>query len=97
MTGLLEIRKVNVKSKSLFRLRNIFLKIYQGEKIALLGKSGSGKSTLISVANGSLIPSDGDVTWRSENLKTLKSKKLREIGTLWQDLRLVKKLNSFIK
>ena len=37
-----------------------------GNSYAILGANGSGKSTLISVLNGSLTPSEGELTFSSE-------------------------------
>ncbi|WP_320667899.1 ATP-binding cassette domain-containing protein [Prochlorococcus sp. MIT 1307] len=92
MTKLIELKEVYVRSKIQFRLKNINLSIGSGEKVALLGQSGSGKSTLIQVANGSLIPTLGQATWRGVPLKHLTSKQRQRIATLWQDLRLVEEL-----
>ena len=64
MTKLLELKNISLYSQDNIRLKDINLSINQGEKIALIGKSGSGKSTLISIANGSLIPNEGDVIWK---------------------------------
>ena len=93
MKKLLEIKGVQVKSKTQYRLKNIDISIYQGEKIALLGESGAGKTSLISVANGSLLPSKGIVEWEGKNIKKLSQSKLKSIATLWQDLRLIEELN----
>jgi ABC-type multidrug transport system ATPase subunit len=35
----------------------------QGETYAVLGSNGSGKSTLLAILNGSLAPSDGEITY----------------------------------
>lgn len=40
-------------------LKNINLKIYKGEWLALIGSNGSGKSTLAKLLNALLIPSQG--------------------------------------
>tara|TARA_Y100001968_G_scaffold292692_1_gene298076 strand:+ start:4214 stop:4954 length:741 start_codon:yes stop_codon:yes gene_type:complete len=90
---LLQIKGVDVISKSQYRLKNIDISIYQGEKIALLGKSGSGKTSLISLANGSLLPSKGVVKWEGRDIKSLSQSKFKKIATLWQDLRLIEELN----
>jgi len=42
-------------------LRNINLKIYQGEKIAILGANGSGKSTLQKILDGLVFVTGGKV------------------------------------
>jgi len=42
-------------------LKNISLKIYQGEKIAILGANGSGKSTLQKILDGLIFPTGGEV------------------------------------
>ncbi len=93
MIQLLEIKNVDVKNKNTYRLKNINLTLRQGEKVALLGKSGSGKSSLISLSNGSLKPSEGEVKWQGQNINSLKQKQRIDIATLWQDLRLIEELN----
>ncbi len=92
MTGLLDLKDIEVRENNGYRLKDIQLSINVGEKIALLGRSGAGKSTLIAVANGSLKPNSGKVSWRGIELKFLNNRQRNEIGTLWQDLRLVEEL-----
>ena len=73
MTKLLELKNISHSSKESIRVKDINLTINQFEMIALNGKSGSGKSTLISIANGSLIPTEGDVIWKSSKKALRKS------------------------
>jgi len=42
-------------------LKNINLKIYKGESIAILGSNGSGKSTFLNLLTGLVQPSDGQI------------------------------------
>ena len=93
MTKLLELRKISLYRQDNIILKNINLSISQGEKIALIGKSGSGKSTLISIANGSLIPSEGDVLWKGFNINNISNIESSRIGTIWQNLYLIEELN----
>ena len=58
---LLELKNISYKYGNKVILNNVNLKINFGEKIALLGKSGSGKTTLISVLNGTIKPTQGEV------------------------------------
>ena len=74
------------------RLEPLDLRIAVGERVALLGASGAGKTTLLSLANGSLLPDQGQVEWRGQPIRTLPRRLRREIGTLWQDLRLIDEL-----
>ena len=93
MTKLLELKNISLYNKENNRVKNINLKINQGEKIALIGKSGSGKSTLISIANGSISPTKGDVIWKGININNIKKRELSKIGTIWQELSLINELN----
>ena len=93
MKQLIEIEDVGISKGSIYRLKNINLRINQGDKIALLGKSGAGKSSLISVVNGSLKSTKGVTKWKGQDLRSLKSRQRREIATLWQDLRLIEELD----
>ena len=93
MTKLLELKNISHSSKEGIRVKDINLTINQGEKIALIGKSGSGKSTLISIANGSLIPNEGDVIWKGFHINNISNIESSKIGTIWQDLSLIEELN----
>ena len=93
MTKLLELKNISLYSQKNIRVKNINLSINQGEKIALIGKSGSGKSTLISIANGSLVPNEGDVIWKGSHINNISNIESSKIGTIWQDLSLIEGLN----
>ena len=93
MTKLLELKNISHSSKENIRVKDINLTINRDEKIALIGKSGSGKSTLISIANGSLIPNEGDVIWKGSHIKNISNIESSRIGTIWQDLSLIEELN----
>ncbi len=93
MTKLLELYNISLNNKNSYRVKDIYLTINEGEKIALIGKSGSGKSTLISIANGSLLPTTGDVLWKGQNIKNISKRESTNIGTIWQDLSLIDELN----
>ena len=91
---LIELRDIYYFSKNLNILKGISLKIYQGDKIALIGKSGAGKSTLISILNGSLRPSRGELKILKKNYKDLIPQQKSKIGTIWQDLRLLEEFSA---
>ena len=93
MTKLLQLRDISLYSQKSIRIKDINLTINKGEKIALIGKSGSGKSTLISIANGSINPSKGDVIWKGCNINNISNIESSKIGTIWQDLSLIEELN----
>ena len=42
-------------------LDNVNLSIESGRIVGLLGPNGSGKTTLLKLANGLLVPSDGEI------------------------------------
>jgi NitT/TauT family transport system ATP-binding protein len=50
-------------------LRNIDLRIYQGEYVAIVGPSGCGKSTLLNMAAGLMPPNGGTVKYRGTPIK----------------------------
>jgi len=68
---LLELKNISYKYKNNLILDKINLKINLGEKIALLGKSGSGKTTLISVLNGTIKPTQGEVKFFNKRVKCI--------------------------
>jgi cobalt/nickel transport system ATP-binding protein len=68
-------------------LRNINLRIHAGDRLAVLGANGAGKSTLLLALAGVLHPTEGQLIWKGEPVRTRTSRScLREkIGLLLQD------------
>jgi ABC-type lipoprotein export system ATPase subunit len=52
-------------------LQGVDLAIAPGERLALWGRSGSGKTTLLHVLGGLVVPSEGGVRWKCEELSSL--------------------------
>jgi phospholipid/cholesterol/gamma-HCH transport system ATP-binding protein len=69
-------------------LKNLSLKLYDGENLVVLGKSGSGKSVLIKCIAGLLRSDSGTINVFNQNVMTLSRKELDEvrqkIGFLFQ-------------
>lgn len=55
-------------------VKNISLKVIDGEFIAITGKSGSGKSTLLNLIAALLLPSDGEVRLDGKSISNLSDK-----------------------
>ena len=70
-------------------LKNVNLKIDDGEMIALIGETGSGKSTLVQHLNALLMPTSGQLTINAKtiyaNVKNKGLKQLRKtVGLVFQ-------------
>jgi ABC-type lipoprotein export system ATPase subunit len=52
-------------------LKAIDLAVEPGERLALWGRSGSGKTTLLHVLGGLVVPSEGRVMWKAQQLSSL--------------------------
>lgn len=73
-------------NKEVTALKGINLRIWKGEKIALIGQNGSGKTTLAKHMNGLLKPSQGDVIVKGFNTKTTPTSILTNIvGYVFQN------------
>ena len=69
-------------------LKNITLKLFNGENLVVLGKSGTGKSVLIKCIVGLLISDEGAINVFGKNVNTLDKNELnklrQKIGFLFQ-------------
>ncbi len=77
-----EVIHVHQVSKSfgdLHVLRNVDLKLYNGENLVVLGRSGTGKSVLIKLISGLLKPDSGEIHVLGETVNLLKEKELRQL------------------
>jgi len=93
---ILELKNISYKYENNLILNKVNLQINSGDKIALLGKSGSGKTTLISVLNGTIKPTQGEVKLFNKSFDELDRKQKQKITTttIWQDLRLIEDLSA---
>lgn len=67
-------------------LNGVNLKIYEGEKIAVLGSNGAGKSTFFLNINGVLKPHKGEIIYRGEKITKKRLNHLRKnVGIVFQD------------
>ena len=80
-------------------IKNISLKIEEGEFVFIVGNSGSGKSTLIKLLLKELEPTSGKIFVNGRYLNTIKKRRIAEhrrgIGVVFQDFRLLKDRNVY--
>jgi len=86
--------KFNWSKRNDFKIFVPELKIYDGEKILLLGESGSGKTTLLSLICGFLSPLSGDIFLNQNNIIGLSASKRDQyrsdhIGIIFQQFNLL--------
>lgn len=94
---LLQISKLNKSyDGKILAVNQLSMHVNTGDFVILLGLSGSGKSTLLRCINRLIEPSAGEISFRGEDILTLKGLKLRQyrrhIAMVFQQFNLVKNL-----
>ena len=74
-------------------LDNVSMTINQGELVSIVGHSGAGKTTLIKLLLAEEDPTEGAVSFHSDNIHELRGKGMtnyrRKVGVVFQDFRLI--------
>ncbi len=101
MPNIYELEKVNKvyhnTSSSNHALKDVNLKIKEGEVVVILGPSGSGKSTMLNILSGIDNPSSGSVYFNGNRIDKLNSNELtiyrrENLGFIFQSYNLVSNL-----
>jgi len=103
-------KKTNVECRNVFKifkqgslevvaLRNINLKIYQGEIVVIMGPSGSGKTTILNLISGMVEPTAGKIIVDGRDVTKLKDDEIQKhlqtkIGIVFQFFNLVPSLTA---
>jgi putative ABC transport system ATP-binding protein len=79
-------------------LKNISLKVIQGEFVSIMGQSGSGKSTLLYILGGLDVPTSGSVFINGMDISKFNDEKMsrirrQNIGFVFQFYNLIPNLN----
>ena len=86
-TPLLQLRNVSKSFGPVFAVRNVDLRIYPGEIVALVGDNGAGKSTLIKLVSGVHSPDGGEIYVKGRPIQHWDTATARRSGieTVYQD------------
>ena len=76
---MLEIKDLKKCYGTLDVLKNINIKVKQGEVVCIIGPSGSGKSTLLRCMNLLERPDEGEILYKGKNILKIKKKEERQI------------------
>ncbi|RKL67794.1 phosphonate ABC transporter ATP-binding protein [Salipaludibacillus neizhouensis] len=95
---MIEFKNVSLKYPNGHQgLKNINLKINDGEFVVIVGMSGAGKSSLIRSINRMVTPTEGKILVDDQDIITFNEKKLRklrtEVGMIFQSYNLVKRMS----
>ncbi len=71
MDNILDVKEINVFYGDIQALREISIKVEEGELIALIGSNGAGKTTFIKTLSGLLAPKSGEIIFLNEKLNGL--------------------------
>ena len=91
---------VNIGGRPNFILKDINLKVAEGEFISIMGPSGSGKSTLLNIIGMLDLPSEGAYNFYDQSVYDLKEKQRselykRNIGFIFQAYHLIDELTVY--
>lgn len=91
MNELLQFEQVSYHYGSVGEREALFplsVRLYEGEKIAVLGSNGAGKSTFFLLVNGVLSPRSGTIRYRGDPVGKKEKQRMllrRNVGLVFQD------------
>ncbi len=92
-----EAQHVSKSFGAVTALRDVNMKLHQGEVLGLVGDNGAGKSTFIKILTGFHAPDSGHLIFEGHPIKLGSPTDARRIGiqTVYQDLALIKDLSVY--
>lgn len=79
-TPILELKGIHSGYGSIKALKNVSLKVYPGEVVAIIGANGAGKSTTLMTICGIVKPEKGDVYYQGESINKIAPENLPPMG-----------------
>ena len=88
-----------VGDEAVYALKNVFLSVFEGDYVSILGPSGSGKSTLMNIIGCLDTASSGSYTLRGQLIEDMSEGELagirsKEIGFVFQNSQLLPRLTA---
>lgn len=80
MSEILSLRNISAAYGDLMVLRNINLKVREGEIVLVLGSNGAGKTTLLRTISGILQPSEGQIHFLGKRIDRLPPYEIVKMG-----------------
>jgi branched-chain amino acid transport system ATP-binding protein len=77
---MLELKDINVYYGAIHALRDINLKIREGEVVTLIGANGAGKTTTLKAISGMLKPKGGSIKMSGKDIHTLDGTEIVKLG-----------------
>ncbi|HLZ23246.1 MAG TPA: ABC transporter ATP-binding protein [Ktedonobacterales bacterium] len=77
---LLEVRDVTVKYGQIAAVRNLSLRVGEGQVVALLGANGAGKTTTLRMISGLLRPRSGEVRFDEQRIDRWSAERIARAG-----------------
>lgn len=80
MRAMLELRNVDAYYGNIQALRDVSLKVDDGEIVSLIGANGAGKSTTLMTICGILKPRAGEIVWNGEPIQNMAPHDIVRLG-----------------
>lgn len=77
---MLEATNLHVSYGNVLAVSDVNFRVESGECVALLGGNGAGKTTILNTISGLLKPSQGTISFQSEDISTSPPNKVVELG-----------------
>lgn len=97
---MIRFNNVSVKyDKEVYAIKDLSLKINEGEFVFIVGKTGAGKSTLFKLLTREIKPFSGSIKVFRDNIEYINDRDIpyyrRQLGVIFQDFKLLEDRNAF--
>ena len=80
MDSILEVSGLTKRFHGLVAVNDVSFHLQRGEILGLIGPNGAGKTTLVSMVNGTLAPTAGDVVFEGKSVRALPAYRRAHLG-----------------